>query len=131
MNERQDGPQGGSEEMTVDASALEGLVELVRLFSAVIDERPLDPAQVVVQHDGVQGPHVIVPAYLVPLAQDVAALFKREDPGPLRPSEVASSLLELAGLIGDLWPSAPDLELPALEELFSRLGLPITRPESS
>jgi hypothetical protein len=116
------------EEMIVDAVAVAPLVELVRLFSEVVDERPLAPEAIVVAQATDDPARILVPAYLGPMVRDVAALCVRERPGALRPSEISSSLFELVGLIGDLWVSAPDIELPALETLFVQTGIPIQRP---
>lgn len=111
----------------VDEAAAPAVVDLIVLFLLVVDQRPLLREQLVVGPGADGSVRLVAPDYLWSAIEQVVALATHEAPLPLRPAEIASELLDLAGLISAIWDEAATLELPALAQLFETAGVPIDR----
>ena len=132
--ELQDASTGGEDdepltliEVDVAAVAFPAAVDLIVLFLQMVEEHPMSPADVVVGllEDG--NIRLIAPDYLAISLADVSSLSTWAGPLPLRPAQIPSELLDLAGLISSLWSREGSPELPSLSQLFASIGVPISR----
>jgi hypothetical protein len=114
--------------MELDPVALDAVVDLVRLFSKAIDLRDLDVADVIVRQDAGEPAHILIPDHLEVTAKDMAALATGHQPGDMSAGDVATYLREFSELVGELWGSAPHLELTSLLQLLETHGVSVERP---
>ncbi len=116
-------------DIDVVAVAAPAAAELIMLFLEMVEGRPMTVGDIVVgpREDGTV--RLITPQYLTSSIEEVVALATWDGPLPLRPEEVSSSLLDLAGLISAMWGEAGPLELPALGQIFEAAGVPISRSD--
>jgi hypothetical protein len=112
-------------DVDVAEAAVPAVVDLVVLFLLVVDQRPLSREDLIVGPGADGSVRLIAPDYLWSAIEQVTALATWDGPLPLRPAEVASELLDLAGLISAIRSEAATLELPALTQLFAAVGVPI------
>jgi hypothetical protein len=114
-------------EIDVAEAAAPAVVDLIVLFVRMVEERLLSPADVMVGPRADGRVRLVAPDYLAGSVEEVERFATWAGPLPLRPEQVTSELLDLAGLISSMWSEAGPLELPALEQLLAAIGLLITR----
>jgi len=106
--------------------AVPAAVDLIVLFLRMVEGSSMPSTDLVVGPRGDGTVRLVTPDYLAGSVEEVASMATWDGPLPLRPDQVSSQLLDLAGLISSMWSQAGPLELPALAQLFAATGVPIS-----
>jgi len=123
------GDAGRLVHVEIDGPAVPAAVELIGLFTRVIDLQAMSLDRMVVGPCGDGRVRLLTPRYLTGAFEDIAALVALEGRLSRGSEDLADDLVELAGAINAMWIEAPDMELPVLTETFEMIGIPIAPTE--